>query len=191
MNTRLVSAALAASLLLNAVPVMAASLTVNDSGAIATKEPCSDLTGRARGACITDTLKNWNRIQYDFNKAIEAKIKVWLDDHASMGVTDEYRAALNEFRASIAAERAAFRSQLQEWRKKFFAEQKARTGTTESASMTKPLSTMSIEEASAQCTNNDGGARRQCILLKLKLRATPRTAPKTRQTIHTSTETQE
>ncbi len=168
---RLVSAAIALSLLAPSLPAIAAT----SDFALPSELPCQGTSDRVRARCITDALKTWKEMEHDYDMEEDDRIDAWKTEHALMGVGPDYQKALRDFLNQVRAERKEFTSQLQAFRKEFFAEQKKirmNEGTATTPAKPKPTPkapAMTIEEAKAKCgPEDDDGIYRTCMRMQLR-----------------------
>ena len=157
----LTSALLVLSLLAPSVPVVAA-----DTG-LPSELPCQGTSDRARARCITDALKSWKELEHDYDEDEDARIAAWKQEHAWMGVSNEYQKMLRDFLDQVKKDRQELRAQLQAFRKAFFNEQKNVRTSSSSSTSSKPTAktpTMTMAEAKAKCgPEDDDGLYRTCV----------------------------
>lgn len=158
---RIISAAIALSLLAPSLPAMAATSAIT----LPTELPCGGTTGKSRARCITDALKTWKEMEHDYDMEEDDRIDAWKAEHALMGVGADYQKALRDFLNQVRAERKEFAKQLQMFRKEFFAEQKVEREKGDGRKATeKKLDKATLEAAKAKCgPEDDDGLYRTCM----------------------------
>ena len=169
MVSRLTASALALSMFASTLPVAMAADAVTTIEA-PTKIPCEGTNGKDRARCITDALKAWKELERDFNDIEDDIIAQWKADHSNMGVGSDYQKALRTFLGEMRAKRKAFQKQLNEFRKTFFQEQKAKRDEGDGRKATEvKLEKTTLEAAKAICgPEDDDGAYRLCMRQQLR-----------------------
>ena len=161
---RLASAVLALSLLGSSLPAVAAE-TETTIVAPTLELPCGGTTGTSRARCITDAIKTWKELEHDYDQDEDDAMDAWKDAHSYMGIGPDYQKALRDYLGQVQKERKAFKKQLLEFRKAFFAEQKTHRekGDGRKATGVK-LEKATLEAAKAKCgPEDDDGLYRTCM----------------------------
>lgn len=170
MLARLTASALATGLALTFVaPALAA-----DSPSLGSVQLCEGTGDRVHARCITDAIKTLKEIEHDYSEWEDDEIAAWKAAHRDMGIGPDYQSALRAFLTEMRTKRTAFRKDVQEFRKAFFAEQKAKrkenTATQEPTAPAVPAITASRRKAAeAICgEEDDDGAFRICMRVQLR-----------------------
>lgn len=180
MITRITSAAVTGTLLFSlAVPAFAKTTDeiIAEQKSFKANELCEGKEGTNRGRCIGDVIKRINILKDEFKDALEEERTAWYLEHSNLGVSTEYRTALNAFLASTKTKRSTFTSQQREIEKLFFALQKEIRKTSSEITpqkehFTRRLTTMDLETATKKCENQskrkDLRAVRLCVRQQLR-----------------------
>lgn len=178
MINRLIATTLTLSMLASTMPAIAAEVA-STAVELPSELPCEGKNGKDRARCITDALKAWKVLEDEYNDAEDEVVDAWKKEHANMGIGADYQTALRTFLTDMRNARKEFRAQLQEFRKVFFAEQKAKlkAGNTSSSSSSKAvqpkLEKSTLDAAKAKCgVEDDDGAFRLCMRLQLRKHTT-------------------
>lgn len=180
MTTRLISAAVTGALLFSlAVPAFAKTTDeiLAEQKSFKANELCEGREGTKRGKCIGDVIKRIKVLKDEFKDALEEERTAWYLEHGELGVSTEYRIALNEFLAATKAKRKTFTDQQREIEKLFFALQKEiRSNSSEitpqKERFTRRLTKADLEAATKKCENQskrkDLRAVRICVRQQLR-----------------------
>lgn len=169
MMRRLSSLALAAAVFAGTLP--ASALAAETISVASLKNPCKNKSGTEKSKCMSDAINAADELLHDFGEMQEAERKQWYDEHASMGVTNEYRKLLAAFIAKQKAALDLFKADLAAFRKEVSDAQKAlkgsvKTGNNGYARRVTKDETAAAKAACAKETDND----RQRICLRRALR---------------------
>lgn len=183
MKNRLIAAALTSATLVSMVPVAFAQSSdeiLAEQKTMQVEQVCEgrDRSQRAYGKCIGDAINRIKLLRDEFKDALEEERTAWYNEHSNLGVSAEYRTALNEYTAEVAAKRKLFNEQQRTIEKAFFDAQKSiRLGgvsaSSSSAASSRPttrLTTTTEKEAEAKCANQKNeSAIRVCMRQQLRM----------------------
>lgn len=178
MHHKLLSAGISAALCLSLIPVAMAATTSDEviakQKAFKAVEMCEDKQGTFRGKCITDVIKRIAMLRDELKDALEIERTEWYKAHASLGVSEDYTKALNEYTKGVTAKRKLFNDQQRELEKIFFAKQKellssSKSSSSSSSSRARPVTKTDLTSAEEKCAKiKDTTAKRLCMRQQLR-----------------------
>lgn len=175
-RSRICTSGIAAMLSLSmAAPALAVSsdelLDIQTS--FRTDDLCNGKTGTLRGRCISDVLKRIKALREEFRDALKIENTEWRSDHSHLGVSAEYKKALQEYTRDVSAKRRLFNEQQRDIEKAFFAEQKKiRTSAKADTprGFTRTVKAGDMKAATKLCSSHkDSSAQRLCMRRQLRL----------------------
>jgi hypothetical protein len=122
--------------------------------------PSSCLSNPGKDKCIPDALKNLERAKSDYVNYVAKKRQIWIEEHASMGRTDEYQILLRAYTTQLKNEGEVFIKQIQEETKKLTANRTNRRGRGGAVPIGSSASSSSV--SSAPHTNVDQESLDKC-----------------------------
>lgn len=176
MAHRISSAILAAALAFSYAAPAFAEVKASDAPEI--RNPCLSDSGD-RDRCIRDAAKVWVKALKDFTQLQEDEREAWKDEHAKMGISEEYKALYSAFVKKQHDELAKFKKKIQDFKKTVTDIEKGKkeaaaakpkindTGTAKT--YTKTLTEQDVKKANEICQKLKGDrAERVCIRQQLK-----------------------